>query len=642
MSADAAMPRRILLIDDNDEIHADYRKILQPPDSPARDELALERAALFGETADAPRCSLPVFSVESAMQGQAAVELARRACGADRPHMVAFVDMRMPPGWNGITTIQHLWQVDPRMQIVICTAYSDESLDSIATSLGICDRFVILKKPFETAEVQQLALTLSEKWLAERAAEQRVEQLEGLVQKRTAEIEHASLHDRLTGLPNRAYLLAQIEACLQRLSRDSQRHFAVLFADFDRFKLINDSLGHAVGDELLVQVAQRLRDSLRAGDVINGPSTASRLGGDEFVILLEELRECDDAGRVAERLVALLSEPYPVGERALHLSASIGVAVSRHGYASAADMLRDADTAMYRAKAAGRARFCMFDGAMHEQVLERMTLEQGLRAAVRDGSIDVHYQPIVSLTRGVVTGFEALLRWSPSGRPPVPTERVIAVAEESGLIQPLGMLVLQKACAELRRWQSLETCPLDLRLNVNLSQRQLADPKLAARLHEVIQSGQVNPDSIVLEITESSALADLAQTSRMLQSLRDIGVWLQLDDFGTGYSSLSVLYGMPLDGIKIDRAFIQSVVHCPQHRVVLESIVHIARTFELEIVAEGVETTEQYELLCELGIDLAQGYLFGKPVSSDHSLQLLGKPASLLEACMAAFPRPLR
>ncbi|MFN0137753.1 MAG: EAL domain-containing protein [Phycisphaerae bacterium] len=636
MMSTTSIARRILIVDDQESIRADYAKILTPP--PTRDAAALgdAKAALFGGAAR-PTANLPSFLLQSASQGEEGVACIRAARDANESIMVAFVDMRMPPGMDGLCTIEGIWTTDPRVQVVLATAYSDHTLEDISRRLGPSDRLVILKKPFDNAEITQLALTLSEKWLAERAAEARVGELEHAVLERTNEIEHALMHDRLTGLPNRTSIQNRLEYCLQRRKRHAEQKFALLYIDFDRFKVINDSLGHEVGDLLLIEISRRLRDALRESDSVQQLRTPSRIGGDEFLVLLEDLSDERDAARVAERLLQVLGEPYDVVGNTIQVTPSVGIATSDQEYEHASEMVRDADTAMYRAKAAGRNRIVMFDAEMHAAVMRRMAIEHGLRNAIREESVEVYFQPIVSLAERRICGFEALLRWRHPTLGPISAIELVTLAEDTGLIHPLSLIILRKACDQLRVLQNVDPRPESLTVAVNLSRRQLIDPQLTAKIANVVRGSGIEPGTLVLEVTESTALAEDGSAERALQSLRDLGIWLHLDDFGTGYSSLSCLYRLPLTGLKIDRAFTRSVFEHPQHRSVLEAIVTIARAFKLQIVAEGVETTEQFELLRELGIEHAQGYLFGKPVAAAHTISLIGRTIPESLECLAAF-----
>lgn len=619
--------RRILLIDDNVNIHEAFREIFAPSGRPA--SFQEEKARLFGGAAVAAAPAELDVVLEYAPQGQAGLGMVKEAREAKNPYQVAFVDMRMPPGWDGLTTIEQLWRADARLQVVICTAYTDHSLADITQRLGRTDKLIILKKPFDNIEVIQLAHTLCEKWHAERRGEGQRSELEHIVRERTAEIEHALLHDKLTGLPNRTMIVSRVEHCITRRHRRSDFHFALLFLDFDRFKIINDSLGHEVGDLLLVQVAQRLGSLLRSNDSLARVGTPSRIGGDEFLVLLEELRAEEDAARVAERILEEINRPFVVNEQQLQITCSIGIAVGAHRYESPVEMIRDADTAMYRAKAAGRARYAMFDDAMHSQMVKRLSMEQALRKAVREHEIQVHFQPIASLERGIITGFEALLRWTHSELGPVPASELVGLAEETGLIMPISLYVLRTACRQLRKWQDARSSDAALMMSVNLSRSQFIDPELVEKIASIVKESGIRPGSLVLEVTESMAMDNYAEASVVLKKLSNLGIWLHLDDFGTGYSSLSCLYRLPLSGLKIDRTFIRDVFDRPQNEAVLSAIVNIAQAFHLHVIAEGVETTQQLELLRRLGVDHVQGFLFGRAVSAEDTTALLGSPIAV-------------
>lgn len=604
--------RRLLVIDDNESIHADYRKILELPDRPS--SLNAAKAALFGS---APTPATPAgrmsFVVDTATQGQEGLRKVEEALQAGDSYAVAFVDMRMPPGWDGVQTIRHIWQVDEDIQVVICTAFSDYSLEDITRELGRHDRLLLLKKPFDNVEILQLANALSEKWVLKRQAALKMEALERMVQERTAQIEHALLHDKLTDLPNRALLTERLNAAIERHRRHPDYKFAILFLDFDRFKLINDSLGHEVGDLLLVEVAERLRESLRATDLISHASTAARLGGDEFLVLLEDLREEQDAARVAERLLKVLSEPYSLNQQMIHVTISTGIATSDRGYGRAGDMIRDADTAMYRAKAAGRARYVMFDQRMHEEVTDRIEMENGLRQAVQEMDFSLHYQPIIDLRKGRLAAFEALVRWQHPRRGLVTASELIPIAEDTGLVLPLSLWVLEEACRQLKTWRDRYPEMQHLLMSVNLSRKQLIDSELVEHISGIIAGAGLQPRDVVLEITESAVLDDPATAVQIFKRLQEMGVWLHLDDFGTGYSSLSCLYQFPLSGLKIDRSFIANLTSRPEHTTMLEAIVKMARAFNLQVVGEGVETAEQAELITQLRVDHAQGFYYDHP-----------------------------
>ena len=610
---------RILVIDDNDAIHADFRKTLVREEV-ASTSLTLTKAVLFSKSgpSETPSVQMPKFEIQSAMQGQEGLSKLEEAIKEGRPYRVAFVDMRMPPGWDGVQTIQRLWQADPNVQVVICTAYSDYSWEEISKKLGLTDRLLILKKPFDPLEITQIATSLSEKWLLKQKAHIKAEEPERLVSERTAELVHAALHDKLTDLPNRALLRDRITLALERKKRNPDYHFAVLFLDFDRFKVVNDSLGHQAGDELLKAISGRLIKTMRGTDSVgrDDATTAARLGGDEFVVLTEDMKQVGDCGRVAERLLSVLSEPYDLSGHKVNSTASIGITTSSIPYKNADEMLRDADTAMYHAKAAGKARYVLFDREMHEQVTERLQMESDLLHAVERNELLLNYQPVVSLLDGKLLGFEALVRWNHPKRGIVPPSKFIPCGEETTLIGQIGFWVLREACTQFRKWQ--ETCPNceDHSISVNLSARQLSIPDLAISVKKVLEETGIRPDSLILEITETAIIRNAEMSARVLQEIKNMGIRLYMDDFGTGYSSLSCLHQFPLTGLKIDQSFVRRAGESRDYAAIVQAIVVLARNLGMSLVAEGIETPEQLALLLAMECDKGQGFYFAKPMDA--------------------------
>jgi diguanylate cyclase (GGDEF)-like protein len=620
--------RRVLVIDDNEAIHDDFRKTLTRKSY--GDDLVDDEALLFGYS---PTTTLSAqFEIDVASQGHQGLERVEAAMLEGRPYQLAFVDMRMPPGWDGVETISRLWKADPALQVVICTAYSDYSWDQIVQKLGSTDRLLILKKPFEDAEVCQLASAMTEKWLVTQQARIKMCEMESLVERRTAEIRDMALRDALTGLPNRLFFKDLLARTIELHRRDPLRAFAVLFLDFDRFKIVNDSLGHQVGDKLLIGIAERLCGVLRKADVAASiadgmaasiaDGMAARIGGDEFIVLLDGIAHPHDAARVAERLVRVMAEPYQVEGHTIRSTASIGVTTNALPYISPDEMIRDADTAMYRAKAAGRNCFVVFDNHMHEEALERLTLESELRRAVEEDQLRLVYQPIILLEGGRIRGFEALVRWQHPTKGVVSPLDFIPLAEETGLIVSIGEWVLREACLELARWRSLPEAG-DLFVSVNLSRKQLGSPNLVERIHDIIHEVGVPFTAVKIEITESSIMEDMDHAVAILGQIRDLGIDLHIDDFGTGYSSLSCLHHLPIAGIKIDRSFVNNVAANRDYAAVVNAIVTLAHNLRLGLIAEGVETADQMSMLQAMGCDLAQGYYFQRPLSGDRALDYL-------------------
>jgi len=430
---------------------------------------------------------------------------------------------------------------------------------------------------------------------------------------------HAAFHDSLTGLPNRAMFTELLKAEIESSKRRPDHLFSVLFLDLDRFKNINDSLGHTHGDLLLVAFAERLERTLRPVD------TLARFGGDEFAILLSGIEDTTDAVRVAERIHEELLLPFVLDKNSAFATASIGIALSSSGYERPEDILRDADTAMYRAKENGKARYEMFDQGMHARAVSRLQLESDLRQAVEQKQFCVYYQPIIGLETGRLAGFEALVRWNHPRRGLISPADFIPVAEETGLIVPLGQWVLEESCAKIRQWQQKSPCHRALSLSVNLSGRQVSQPDLVAQIKQALDDSKLSPHCLKLEITESVVMENAEAATIMFKQLRALGVQLSIDDFGTGYSSLSYLHRFPLNYLKIDRSFVSRMTIADDNSEIVRTITTLARNLGMECIAEGIETEEQHQQLKALGCEYGQGYLFSRPVDDVAAEHLLTK-----------------
>jgi diguanylate cyclase (GGDEF)-like protein len=420
--------------------------------------------------------------------------------------------------------------------------------------------------------------------------------------------------DSLTGLYNRAVFVdgvgRMLEDCRQRGGS-----FAVLYLDLDRFKIVNDSLGHLVGDELLVAASRRLESCLRQGDAL------ARVGGDEFAIFLNALFDDGQAQGIAFRIQDALSAPFSIGGREVFTSASIGIAFGPAHYTNPDEMMRDADTAMYHAKARGKARHEVFDEVMHARVRDRLTLENELRRAITTHDFEVHYQPIVSLTSGMCVGFESLVRWTRNGEPVSPAT-FVPIAEELGLIEALGTWVMQQACTTFADWQRrFPGAGLDC-ITVNVSSRQLMQQNFVRVVQHAVREAGLKPADLRVEITETALMDSPGEAAGVLRELRDFGVKVYLDDFGTGYSSLSHLHKLPVDALKIDRSFVRSLL-LPDRPAIVESILALARTLNTSVVAEGIESDVQALELERLGCTHAQGFLFSRPLSTHSAEQLV-------------------
>jgi len=433
--------------------------------------------------------------------------------------------------------------------------------------------------------------------------------------KRLDQLARQAFRDPLTSLPNRALFMDRLSHALTRTERRGEQ-LAVLFLDLDRFKVVNDSLGHGVGDQLLIGVSQRLSACLRPEDTI------ARLGGDEFAILLEDVKDDKGPTSVADRLTGELQQPFKVEGREVVITVSIGIAMSTARRMTPEDILRDADLAMYHAKGKGKARYEIFDKSMNAPAQERMDLELDLRNAVTRGEFTLHYQPVVELPTGRITEVEALVRWKHPQRGLLFPADFVGLSEETGLIVPLGRWVLHEACRQTRQWQLASPAAL-LAIAVNISARQLQQPGLVEEIGAVLRETRLDPASLRLEITETVVMHDAPTTLAKLEALKALGVQLAIDDFGTGYSSLGYLKRFPVDTLKIDRSFVKGIGGNVEDSAIVRAVITVAKSLNLSVTAEGIETAEQLEHLRSLGCDHGQGYFFAKPMTSDRVPALL-------------------
>jgi diguanylate cyclase (GGDEF)-like protein len=428
---------------------------------------------------------------------------------------------------------------------------------------------------------------------------------------------HNAFHDGLTGLANRALFVDHLKLALGRAERHASYRFAVLFLDLDRFKVVNDSLGHMTGDQLLIGVARRLEAAMRPGD------TVSRLGGDEFTVLLDDLKDAGEAAAVAERLQKELALAFNLGSHEVFTTASIGIAFSSDDCHRPEDILRDADTAMYRAKQLGKARYEVFDQAMHARAMDRLGMERDMRRAVERRELFLQFQPIVSLADGSLRGFEALVRWQHPERGLIPPTKFIPVAEETGMIIPIGKWILGEACRQMSRWQKLSHSDAPLPMSVNLSGRQFLQPDLLEQVEEVLRETGLDPRNLKLEITETVVMENIETATHTLQQLRALGVELSIDDFGTGYSSLSYLQRFPVSTLKIDRSFVSRMTESDGTAEIVRTVTKLAQTLGMDVVAEGVETEGQRAQLSAFECEFGQGYYFSRPMDGDAAEALL-------------------
>jgi diguanylate cyclase (GGDEF)-like protein/PAS domain S-box-containing protein len=771
--------RRILVVDDNRAIHDDFRKILAARDDGAT---ALDRAEakiLGTSIQDAPASAAEVFDMDSAYQGQEAWEKVKASVASGTRYAMAFVDMRMPPGWDGVETISKMWEADPDIQVVICTAYSDYSWEEIIRKLGNVDRLLILKKPFDTIEVCQLACALTQKWHLAKHAHLKLNQLQAMVLEQTSTLQaevterrrseeamrqsqgryalavagandgiwdwdfcadrvfystrwksmlglgesevsaspdewfnrihpddveraradldrhltgksdqfhsefrmrhkdeqyrwilsrgvavfddsarplraagsqtditdrklaeeqmrHNSLHDGLTGLANRSLLMDRIDQCIRRSQR-AHDLFAVIFLDLDRFKIINDSLGHDTGDKLLIAIAERLAIAVRGIDTVSRSESdqLARLGGDEFVVLLDTVRTPEDAIRVCQRIQDALREPYSINGQEVRSSASLGIAISDGNYQRPGDILRDADTALYMAKNNGRGSYQIFHPDMHASAVKRLWMESELRQAIDREELSLVYQPILILETGKLIEVEALLRWKHAEHGMIRPMDFIPLAEESGLIFPLGQWVLKEACRQMKQWHARVPELDGVAIGVNVSCRQFARHGTIEAVKDALKETGLEAKYLKLEITETAVMDNAVTALAELTALRDIGVQFHLDDFGTGYSSLGCLHQMPIEALKIDRSFVGALGSDPTGTSIVQAIIALAHSMDMRVIAEGVENEMHLAKLTSLGCDYAQGYHFAQPLSPDELVTFVREHSNASAAAAA-------
>ncbi len=612
--------RRVLVVDDNRAIHEDFLKILGGNAGDSSELLAAERLLLGGGAV--ATSSRPTFQIDTALQGEEGVARVQQALQEEQPYAMAFIDMRMPPGWDGLETIQRLWEIDPHVQVVICSAHSDYDWTEVVARLDHSDKLLVIKKPFEPIEVLQCANALTRKWENERTLRRQVEHLEHVVETRTQGLEaankqlrHLASHDALTGLPNRVLLDDRLAQAVAHAERDGHI-FAVAMFDLDRFKMVNDSFGHRAGDELIKEVAHRIAGIARSTD------TVGRLGGDEFLFIMDRLAKREDAEHIARRAVAALQVPIRLGGVDIHTSSSIGIAVFPADGNTFETLIANADAAMYCAKQRGRNNIQSYAPGMNSVTQEKVKLESDLHEALALRQFELHYQPKVDTATGGIHGVEALVRWRHPQRGVVPPGEFIPLAEACGLIDSIGAWVVREACRQARAWQ-LEGLP-PLRVAVNLSAFQFRHGNLLQMMiREALQAADLEPRFLEVEITESALMSDPEESVTILEALSRMGVVVSVDDFGTGYSSMSYLRRFPIDKLKIDRGFIAELMSRADDVSIVQAIVSLAHSLHLKVVAEGVETQEQLALLKRLGCDQYQGFCFSAAVPAENFATLL-------------------
>ena len=611
--------RRILVIDDTPSIHEDFRKILGP-EADNEQTLAGTEEALFG-TVQLDRLT---FQLDSAYQGQEALELVTRARAEGRPYAMAFTDMRMPPGWDGLETIEQLWKADPHLQIALCTAFSDYTWEDMAERLEFGDQLLVLKKPFDSLEIRQMASALTWKWQMAQDAAMKVLSLEQTIEARVHEllkVSHLLQYDVLTELPNSTLLGDRLNQSLA-LSRRHDKQLAVMFLGLDRFKRINNALGHPVGDEMLKQVGRNLVATVRESDSV------FRYGSDEFVVILADVRHPQQTKGIAEKLLNAIRVPQHIAGHDLSVTASLGISIYPDDGFDAIALIKKAETAMRNVKETGPNDFSFFIDEMNQRARDQQSIESGIRLALERNEFVLHYQPKLDLGSGQVVGAEALIRWQKPGHGLVYPSEFISVAEDSGLIVPLSKWVLAEACRQSCAWQAAGLPKICMSVNmsaIDFRQRDFIDG-----IEQTLKQTGLDPALLELEITEGVLMQNVESTVNALTRLKEMGVRLAIDDFGTGYSSLSYLRRFPIDVLKIDQSFIRGLSNDSSDAALVSAIISLGRSLKLTIIAEGVETLEQLDFLKAHRCEEGQGFYFSKAVEPDAFVRYLGsvKPSS--------------
>lgn len=729
---------RILIIDDNPTIHEDFRKILTF-DNLNSEEMEKEESILFtGENKDS---TLPKYVIDSAYQGEEGLRLVEESLHEKRPYAVMFVDIRMPPGWDGVETITKIWKIDSEIQTVICTAYSDYSWEEIFNKFGETDRLLILKKPFDNVEVRQFVITLAKKWCLAKQLRHQLDFLQSTVDLRTDELRNSlsllritfestadgilvtniqneivdfnkkfvdlwgipkailqsgkfstllgfmikqlqfpeilldkiryfykrtvescfdiikfkdgkifelyskpqilnetiigrvwsfkditerrrlqeklsyqATHDVLTGLANRTALMSRLAINIKRAGQQDS-HVAVLFFDLDHFKLVNDSLGQNEGDNLLKMVASRLEECLRVDD------TLARIEGDEFVVVLDSLSDEGEINDIIAGFFEALKKPFNIGGRVLNVTTSVGVSVYPKDGKVAEVLFKNADAAMLRAKEMGRNNFQFYTASMNLHLTEHFELSNDLSYALDNNQLLVYYQPIFDLKNKKFVGVEALARWQHPKRGLLTPMKFIPIAEETGLIIPIGEWILQTACKQVKAWHDQGMFNIGLAVNLSVNQFKQAD--IVKTVKDALKSSGFESKYLCLEITESLILEDTSNIRRILKALKKIGVSISIDDFGVGYSNLNYITKFPVDKLKIDKVFIRDVVTDESEAAVVLAILGIAKGLGMKVLAEGVETEAQLKFLQKNSCDEIQGYLFSEPVDAKKCEEIL-------------------
>jgi diguanylate cyclase len=607
----------VLVVDDEPALREAYRSILEVPAQVTvlDTSLASFGATLFGDPAqEITPGPVQKFNVSYAHDADSAVRVVQEAIANNRRFDVIFLDMRMPPGNDGLWAATQIRLLDPTVDIIFATAYSDVNPRELASRLPPADKLFYVQKPFHPHEIHQLALALGGKSKAEE------------------KIQRLAYYDSLTRLPNRELFRAQFLQAVA-LAERRNRHLAVMFVDLDNFKRINDTLGHSVGDDVLKTTAARLQNAVRSSDAIVRASNSelARLGGDEFVLLLSDIDRPASVAHVAQRIIDNLAVPLELGQHSVIVTPSIGIAIYPQDGTDMESLFKAADLAMYNSKQHGRNTFNYYTSSMNSAALKRMTIEGQLRGAVDRGEMSLHFQPQVGLTDKEHIAFEALLRWESRELGSVPPLEFIPVAEETGLILEIGPWVLTQACLQAKAWIDLGL-PVQ-RMAINVSPVQFAQPNFVAQIQAVLAETGLPPELLELELTEGLLMKNIDTARDTLTQIKALRVQIAIDDFGTGYSSMNYLKQFPIDRLKIDKTFVRSLQSDVNDQAITRAIIAMAAGLNLRVTAEGVENDQQLSFLRKHRCDDIQGYYLSRPMTAaaaanyliEFSLKLLPK-----------------
>jgi diguanylate cyclase len=614
----------ILVIDDNPDIHQDFLKILKPA-SFEQDKLSNLEETIFGDTKK-KNFKMPLFKIDTALQGEEGIKKVIQANAENNPYVLAFVDIRMPPGLDGIETIKRIWEIEPDMQIVICTAYSDYSWEDTVAHLGQKDNLLIIKKPFDYTAVQQLTCALTVKWQLlqdvrnqTRSLENNVVQSKNFSSLLEEKLQHQITHDPLTDLPNRNSLLEFLQQLLQRPNAENFL-LGILYIDLDKFQQFNNSLSYSIGNQLLKNIAKRLKSCIRDQDSLNS------IGSDEFVIVITSLSTQAELKLIAAKIVEAFQESFKIEEYTLFITVSVGVSVFPQDAKTVDELLNKANIAVNCCKELGRNQYLFYNPHLSQLNAERFEMEVALRSAIENQEFILFYQPQLDAKTEKLIAVEALIRWQHPVKGLILPVNFIPLAESTGLIIPIGDWVIKEACQQNKKWQELQLQPI--RVAVNLSALQLKRHNIIKVIDDALKETGLQPEYLELELTETIIL-NSAEALATIDKLKALGVQITLDDFGIGFSSLNYLREMSIDRIKIDQSFVKNIHVKTGDEIIIQAIMTMAQNLNLDVLAEGVETVEQLEFLRAADCNEIQGYYFSKPIPSTELEYFLRNPDEL-------------